>query len=152
MSYVAYTFQSRAESSSSHRLRVEHEEQHAGQREKLYRLLAANPEIRDIVARALEVEEKENQYHLEWAWHEIPISTQKLRALVALNRAGSGPRWARNSPARPTPSSAGLLGRTPALLEISGFATPASVLCRSISSLRMPKKRTVTFPLTYHNA
>jgi len=54
------------------------------QREKLFRLLSVNPEIRDIVARALEVEEKgkDNQYYLGWTWHEIPISTQKLRVLV----------------------------------------------------------------------
>ncbi len=54
------------------------------QREKLFRLLGANPEIRDIVTRALEVEEKgkDNQYYLGWTWHEIPLSTQKLRVLV----------------------------------------------------------------------
>ena len=54
-------------------------------REKLYRLLASNPEVRQLVARALEVEDAgraKNQYYLGWAWHEIPVPTQKLKVLV----------------------------------------------------------------------
>ena len=55
------------------------------QREKLFRLLSANPEVSHVVARALEVEEEgraKNQYYLGWEWHEIPVPAQKLRVLV----------------------------------------------------------------------
>ena len=55
------------------------------QREKMYRLLSANPGVRNIIARALEVEEKgraNNRYYLGWEWHEIPVPAQKLRILV----------------------------------------------------------------------
>ena len=55
------------------------------QREKLFRLLSANPEVRHVVARALEVEEEgraKNEYYLGWEWHEIPVPAQKLRVLV----------------------------------------------------------------------
>ena len=52
--------------------------------EKLYRILAANPEIHGIVAKALELEEegKVSSYYLGWSWHEIPIPVQKLKVLV----------------------------------------------------------------------
>lgn len=55
------------------------------QRTKLLRLLSANPEVRQVVARALEVEEHgraSNQYYLGWEWHDIPVAAQKLRILV----------------------------------------------------------------------
>lgn len=55
------------------------------QREKLFRLLSANPEVRQVVRRALEVEQEgraKNQYYLGWEWHEIPLPAQKLRVLV----------------------------------------------------------------------
>jgi Holliday junction DNA helicase RuvB len=55
------------------------------QREKLFRLLSANPEVRRIVARALEVEQEgraKHDYYLGWEWHEIPVPAQKLRVLV----------------------------------------------------------------------
>jgi hypothetical protein len=55
------------------------------QREKLFRLLSANPEVRQIVARALEVEEEgraKHDYYLGWEWHEIPVPAQRLRVLV----------------------------------------------------------------------
>ena len=55
------------------------------QREKLFRLLSANPEVRHIVNRALQVEEEgraRNEYYLGWEWHEIPVAAQKLRVLV----------------------------------------------------------------------
>lgn len=55
------------------------------QREKLFRLLSANPEVRQIVARALEVEKQgraKHDYYLGWEWHEIPVPAQRLRVLV----------------------------------------------------------------------
>ena len=55
------------------------------QRQKVYRMLAANPDIRHILARALEVEEEgsaNSPYYLGWRWDEIPVQTQKLRVLV----------------------------------------------------------------------
>src|SRR3972149_1246586 len=55
------------------------------QREKLFRLLSANPEVRQVVRRALEVEQEgraKNGYYLGWEWHEIPLPAQKLRVLV----------------------------------------------------------------------
>ncbi|MDP3064780.1 MAG: hypothetical protein Q8O40_16510 [Chloroflexota bacterium] len=54
-------------------------------REKLFRFLSANLEVRRMVARALELEAEgmaRNQYYLGWEWHEIPVPTQKLRVLV----------------------------------------------------------------------
>ena len=52
--------------------------------EKLYRTLAANPEIRRVVAKALELEEEgaSNTYYLGWEWHEIPVALPKLKVLV----------------------------------------------------------------------
>jgi len=55
------------------------------QRQKVFRMLAANPEVRSVLAKALEVEEEgraENSYYLGWRWDEIPVQTQKLRILV----------------------------------------------------------------------
>ncbi len=53
------------------------------EREKLYRTLAANPEIRHIVAKALELEEaQESSYYLGWEWHEIPIPLPKIKVLI----------------------------------------------------------------------
>ncbi len=54
------------------------------EREKLYRTLAANPEIRRIVAKALELEEAgaENTYYLGWEWHEIPIPLPKIKVMI----------------------------------------------------------------------
>jgi len=54
------------------------------QREKLFRTLYANPEIRRIVAKALEVEQEgaESPYYLGWAWSDIPVPVQKLKVLV----------------------------------------------------------------------
>ncbi len=55
------------------------------QRTKLLRLLSANPEVRQVVARALEAEEHgraRNAYYLGWEWHDIPVAAQKLRILV----------------------------------------------------------------------
>jgi Holliday junction DNA helicase RuvB len=54
------------------------------EREKLYRTLATNPEIRRVVAKALELEEEgaENTYYLGWEWHEIPVPLPKLKVLV----------------------------------------------------------------------
>lgn len=54
------------------------------EREKLYLTLAANPEIRKIVAKALELEEvaKANPHYLGWEWHEIPVPLPKLKVLV----------------------------------------------------------------------
>jgi len=48
-------------------------------------MLSANPDIRHILARALEVEEEgraSSSYYLGWRWDEIPVQTQKLRVLV----------------------------------------------------------------------
>ncbi len=59
--------------------------QDQAQREKAFRLLTANPEIRNVMARALEVEEEGragSSYYLGWRWDEIPVQTQKLRVLV----------------------------------------------------------------------
>ncbi len=54
------------------------------EREKLYLTLAANPEIRAIVAKALEIEATaaENEHYLGWSWHEIPVPMPKLKVLV----------------------------------------------------------------------
>ena len=54
------------------------------EREKLYRTLAANPEIRRIVAKALELEAEgaDNTYYLGWNWHEIPVPLPRLKVLV----------------------------------------------------------------------
>lgn len=54
--------------------------------DRVRRILAANPEVRDLAARALEVEregrERSGQYYLGWEWHDIPVPVQKLRTLV----------------------------------------------------------------------
>ncbi|KKK56459.1 hypothetical protein LCGC14_3064320 [marine sediment metagenome] len=56
------------------------------QREKVYRMLASNPEIRRLAARALEVEDQgwldQPDYYLGWEWHQIPMAAAKLRVLV----------------------------------------------------------------------
>ena len=55
------------------------------QKDRLFRFLSANPEGRQIVARALEAEEEgkaKHDYYLGWEWHEIPVPAQKLRVLV----------------------------------------------------------------------
>ncbi len=54
------------------------------EREKLYLTLAANPEIRRVVAKALELEEagEENTYYLGWEWHGIPIPLPKIKVLI----------------------------------------------------------------------
>ncbi|MDP3062216.1 MAG: hypothetical protein Q8O40_03225 [Chloroflexota bacterium] len=55
-------------------------------REKLFRFLSANAEVRQMCNRALEIEAegkaKGEQYYLGWEWHQIPVPTQKLRVLV----------------------------------------------------------------------
>jgi len=59
--------------------------QEQDQRQKVFRMLAANPEVRRVMARALEVEEEgraSSPHYLGWRWDEIPIQTQKLRVLV----------------------------------------------------------------------
>jgi hypothetical protein len=54
------------------------------ERRKHYRLLAVNPEIRGIAARALELEDlgAQREYYLGWEWHEAQTSPQRLRVLV----------------------------------------------------------------------
>ncbi|KKL73672.1 hypothetical protein LCGC14_2072540 [marine sediment metagenome] len=56
------------------------------QREQLFRMLSANPEIRNTVRRALEVEAEGRlaspDYYLGWSWHAIPLPVQKLKVLV----------------------------------------------------------------------
>ncbi len=54
------------------------------EREKIYRTLAANPEIRHMVAKALELETAgaENTYYLGWERHEIQAPIQKLKVLL----------------------------------------------------------------------
>ena len=53
-------------------------------RQKFLRLLSANPEVRQIEAKALEaVEEgKKAEHYLGWERHEILAATQKLKVLV----------------------------------------------------------------------
>jgi len=54
-------------------------------REKLYRFLSSNPEVRRMVTRALELEAEgaaKNPYYLGWEWHDVPVPTAKLRVLV----------------------------------------------------------------------
>ncbi|MDP2728428.1 MAG: hypothetical protein Q8P59_12920 [Dehalococcoidia bacterium] len=55
------------------------------QREKVYRFLRSNPEVRRLLAVALKVEEEgraSSQYYLGWQWEDIPIATPKLKILV----------------------------------------------------------------------
>lgn len=59
------------------------------QREKVFRLLTANPEIRDILNRAMDLEEEGKakyldhpEYYLGWQWEDIGVTPQKLRVLV----------------------------------------------------------------------
>lgn len=53
-------------------------------REKVFRLLSANPEIRQILTRALKVEEsgRVNQYYLGWEWEDVAVPPYKLRVLI----------------------------------------------------------------------
>ena len=55
------------------------------QREKLFRLLSANPEIRRIVARALEVEENDtiSRYcYGEWPTYAVNRANRSTRSMV----------------------------------------------------------------------
>ncbi len=55
------------------------------QRQKVFRLLTANPEVRQVMVRALEVEEEGREaspHYLGWRWDEIPYQVAKLKILV----------------------------------------------------------------------
>ncbi|KKN22114.1 hypothetical protein LCGC14_0918620 [marine sediment metagenome] len=59
--------------------------QKVAQREKAFRLIQANPDVRDILDKALNLEETgraENQFYLGWTWEDIGVNSQKLRVLV----------------------------------------------------------------------
>ncbi len=61
------------------------------QREKLFRLLSANPEIQGIVARALEVEENDtiSRYcYGEWPTYAVHRANRSTRSMVILSPAG----------------------------------------------------------------
>ncbi len=53
-------------------------------RTKLLRLVATNPEVADLVRRALDVEEEgsKSEYYLGWEWHEAHMRPQRLAVLV----------------------------------------------------------------------